>query len=99
MGNPSRQGGWRFKVRLKPARGLVNPGGFDYQRWLLSQGIGAQGYIKVVRLLERRPALIVANNIKLFHSRSRALKKYQIVRFLLQGRLGAFLWGLRIGDR
>ncbi|MGH1470103.1 MAG: DNA internalization-related competence protein ComEC/Rec2 [Cellvibrionaceae bacterium] len=37
---------WRFKVKLKRPRGSVNEGGFDYQRWLLGQGIGATGYIK-----------------------------------------------------
>ncbi len=37
---------WRLKVKLKRPRGSVNEGGFDYQRWLLSQGIGATGYVK-----------------------------------------------------
>ncbi|GLS26452.1 DNA internalization-related competence protein ComEC/Rec2 [Marinibactrum halimedae] len=35
----------RFSTRLKTPRGFVNPGGFDYQRWLLQQGIGAIGYV------------------------------------------------------
>jgi len=34
-----------FRVRLKRPRGLVNPGGFDYQAWLIRQGVGAQGYL------------------------------------------------------
>lgn len=33
-------------VRLKPPRGFSNPGGFDYERWLFSHGIGATGYVK-----------------------------------------------------
>ena len=32
-------------VRLKPSRGLQNPGGFDYWKWLVSQRIKAVGYI------------------------------------------------------
>ncbi|ACE84071.1 DNA internalization-related competence protein ComEC/Rec2 [Cellvibrio japonicus Ueda107] len=36
---------WRFHVRLKRPRGMVNPGGFDYQAWLLRRGLGATGYI------------------------------------------------------
>jgi len=36
----------RVTVRLKRPRGLVNPGGFDYQAWLLSQGISATGYVR-----------------------------------------------------
>lgn len=37
---------WSLLVRVKPARGSVNPGGFDYQRWLLSRGVGATGYVR-----------------------------------------------------
>jgi len=37
---------WQFKVRLKRPRGFSNPGGFDYRRWLLAQGIQATGYIR-----------------------------------------------------
>jgi len=45
---------WRFKkgqlvklcVRLKPPRGLQNPHGFDYWRWLVSQRVVATGYVR-----------------------------------------------------
>ncbi len=33
-------------VRLKRPRGLLNPGGFDYARWLFQEGYGATGYIR-----------------------------------------------------
>ena len=36
---------WRFQVRLKQPRGYMNPGGFDYEGWLLRHGIGATGYV------------------------------------------------------
>lgn len=39
--------GWRFQVRLKRPRGFANPGGFDYERWLLGRGVGATGYVKL----------------------------------------------------
>ncbi len=35
-------------VRLKPPRGLANPGGFDYERWLFQRGIAATGYVRSV---------------------------------------------------
>ena len=35
-----------FHARLKAPRGLVNPGGFDYQAWLLSQNLIASGYVR-----------------------------------------------------
>ncbi len=37
---------WQLKLRLKRPRGFSNPGGFDYQRWLLAQGIQATGYVR-----------------------------------------------------
>jgi competence protein ComEC len=37
---------WLFTVRLRRPHGLVNPGGFDYEAWLLERGIGATGYVR-----------------------------------------------------
>ena len=34
-----------FTVRMNRPHGRRNPGGGDYERWLLSQGIGATGYV------------------------------------------------------
>lgn len=33
-------------ARLTPPHGLVNPQGFDYERWLLIRGIDATGYVR-----------------------------------------------------
>lgn len=37
---------WQFQVRLKPPYGMMNPGGFDYEKWLFSKRIGATGYVR-----------------------------------------------------
>lgn len=37
---------WQFLVRLKAPRGLLNSGTFDYQRWLIQQGVSATGYLR-----------------------------------------------------
>jgi len=37
---------WRLRLRLRPPRGLANPGGFDYERWLFAQKIGATGWVR-----------------------------------------------------
>ncbi|MBL1140997.1 MAG: DNA internalization-related competence protein ComEC/Rec2 [Proteobacteria bacterium] len=37
---------WQLKVKLKRPYGFMNPGGFDYEAWLLRRGIKATGYIK-----------------------------------------------------
>jgi len=36
---------WRLAVRLRQARGLSNPGGFDYEAWQFAAGIDARGYV------------------------------------------------------
>lgn len=36
---------WQFDVKLKPAHGLANAGGFQYQTWLRAKNIVATGYI------------------------------------------------------
>ena len=46
---------WALLVRLKPPRGFSNPGGFDYERWLFTQGIGATGYVRSADSNRRLP--------------------------------------------
>ncbi|TDF42036.1 DNA internalization-related competence protein ComEC/Rec2 [Alteromonadaceae bacterium M269] len=36
----------KFLVKVKPAHGLANEGGFNYQQWLMTQGVKATGYVK-----------------------------------------------------
>lgn len=36
---------WRFTLKLRPPRGLANPGGFDVERRALEQRIAAGGYV------------------------------------------------------
>jgi competence protein ComEC len=37
---------WQLKIRAKRPNGLMNPGGFDYERWLFSQRILATAYVR-----------------------------------------------------
>ena len=37
---------WSFAVKLKRPHGSLNPGGFDYERWLFIKGVGATGYVR-----------------------------------------------------
>ena len=37
---------WQLQLKLKPPRGLSNPGSFDYESWLFRQAIDAAGYVK-----------------------------------------------------
>ena len=51
---------WLLTVRLRRPHSSVNPGGFDYEAWLIERGIGATGYVRPkdeARLLGRRNSL------------------------------------------
>jgi competence protein ComEC len=37
---------WRLSARLKPPHGFLNPGGFDYERWLFRHQVKATGYVR-----------------------------------------------------
>ncbi|HEY5800465.1 MAG TPA: DNA internalization-related competence protein ComEC/Rec2 [Burkholderiaceae bacterium] len=37
---------WRLRVRLQRPHGNANPYGFDYEAWLLEQGVRATGYVR-----------------------------------------------------
>lgn len=43
-------------VRMKPPHGFSNPGGFDYEGWLLQQGLDATGYVRKSDLNRLQPA-------------------------------------------
>ncbi len=36
---------WQFELRLRPPRGLLNPGVFDHETWMFREGYHASGYV------------------------------------------------------
>ena len=59
---------WQLTARLRRPHGNANPGGFDYEAWLLERNIRATGYVRparVERLGERFwPPLIVVERLR-----------------------------------
>jgi competence protein ComEC len=51
---------WSLTVRLRPPRGLRNPAGFDFERWLLVNDYGATGYVRSGAGAAPRPELVPA---------------------------------------
>ncbi|NNG25447.1 DNA internalization-related competence protein ComEC/Rec2 [Telluria aromaticivorans] len=45
---------WRLVVRLQRPHGNANPHGFDYEAWLLEQGVRATGYVRPAGSANRR---------------------------------------------
>lgn len=63
---------WRFTVRLKRPHGNVNPGGFDYEGWLLERGLRATGYVRARPGAERLGEVwTVATSIERLRARLR----------------------------
>lgn len=86
---------WRFTVRLKRPRSTLNPGGFDYERWLLSQNIGATGYVK------KYPAPVLLNTtIGAFNNTYwRQNVSHYLNQKLGQGEFLGIIKALAMGDR
>jgi competence protein ComEC len=58
---------WQFQVRIRMPTGLLNPAGFDYERWQFVNGIDATGYIVSARENRR---LAAAPRFSLSHWRT-----------------------------
>ncbi|REL32247.1 DNA internalization-related competence protein ComEC/Rec2 [Thalassotalea euphylliae] len=81
------------KIKFKPAHGLANQGGFNYQRWLRANGIHATGYI-VLKKFEATRALTKQSSqfagvahYSVDHSIGKSVREqlYQRVKSLTQG--------------
>lgn len=47
---------WQVDLALSEPWGYQNPGGFDYERWLLGSNLAATGYVRSGKLLSAAPA-------------------------------------------
>jgi len=86
---------WQFAVRLKPPHGFVNPGGFDYERWLFEQGVTATGYVRD----EPVPVRLAAGPGRYWLARWRQGLRDRLVGVLGPGTPSALVRALVIGDR
>ncbi len=55
---------WQLTVRLKRARGLLNPGVYDYSKWLFQNRIQATGYVRGEHRLLSEPSLFSIDNLR-----------------------------------
>ncbi len=90
---------WQLLVKLKPAHGLANVGGFNYQVWLLQKQIVATGYVKA----DKKPTsqnLIEKNNVLLNSKPSWRQELYlKIETILVAEPLGGLILALGFGER
>jgi competence protein ComEC len=87
---------WRFTVRLKPPRGLMNPQGFDYELWAFEQGVRATGY---VRAKAGTPAVLLEEAAAHPVERLRHAVREAIDRHVQDERAAGLLAALAVGDQ
>lgn len=69
---------WLLPLRLRAPRGLANPGGFDYEAWLLAEGIDGLGYVREEAGLQklRANSFSVSSLRQLLYERLQALSAH-----------------------
>lgn len=93
-------GDWiEFEARLRRPRGLLNPGGFDYQAWLLQQGIDATGYVRRDVAQRKGSSAISASLFKGMITAYRARLSDAIQALPIDPRGRATLSALTVGDK
>lgn len=84
---------WQLFARLLPNHARQNPGGFDLERWLLSEGYAGTGQVKQARFLGPSSGLIPAI------SRFRQSVYRQMSQLLAESEQKPFLLALVLGER
>lgn len=88
---------WRFTVRLKRPVGNANPHTYDYEVWLLEQGIRAAGYIRPRGEAKRLDPLAATPRAWLDRARDRIRERLRGT--LADDRHAGVLIALAIGDQ
>ncbi len=88
---------WRLTVRLQRPHGNANPGGFDYEAWLLEQGVRATGYVRADGADARIDAFVPRLNTLV--ERCRAILRDRILARLQDRQYAGVIVALVIGDQ
>ncbi|MFL6632389.1 MAG: DNA internalization-related competence protein ComEC/Rec2 [Massilia sp.] len=88
---------WRLTVRLQRPHGNANPGGFDYEAWLLEQGVRATGYVRADDGNRRLEAFVASPGVVV--ERVRAALRARIQDALAGRAYAGVIVALVIGDQ
>ncbi|MDN4060952.1 DNA internalization-related competence protein ComEC/Rec2 [Massilia sp. YIM B02769] len=88
---------WRLTVRLQRPHGNANPHGFDYEAWLLGQGVRATGYVRPGASNRRLDAFVISPSSLV--ERSRDTLRARILHALDGKPYAAVIVALVIGDQ
>ena len=88
---------WRLTVRLQRPHGSANPLGFDYEVWLLEQGIRATGYVRPAAGNRRLESFVFSFGNVVEHCR--AVLRARILRALPGKPYAGVIVALVVGDQ
>jgi competence protein ComEC len=88
---------WALTVRLQRPHGNANPGGFDYEAWLLEQGVRATGYVRADDDNQRLDAFVPSPGVII--ERARAALRARIQNALAGRTYAGVIVALVIGDQ
>ncbi len=89
---------WQLKVRLQRPHGNANQFGFDYEVWLLEQGVRATGYVRPAGAANRRVDSFVYSVSNLVQH-CRATLRERILRALPDKQYAGVIVALVVGDQ
>jgi competence protein ComEC len=88
---------WQLTVRLQRPHGNANPGGFDYEAWLLEQGVRATGYVRAGDDNKQLSAFVASPGVVV--ERARAALRTRIQDALAGRTYAGVIVALVIGDQ
>jgi competence protein ComEC len=89
---------WALTLRLQRPHGNANEGGFDYEVWLLEQGVRATGYVRAGPAQNRRLEGFVFSVANLVQH-CRAVLRARILRSLAGQQYAGVIVALVVGDQ
>ncbi|RSZ55935.1 DNA internalization-related competence protein ComEC/Rec2 [Massilia atriviolacea] len=89
---------WQLVVRLQRPHGNANPHGFDYEAWLLEQGVRATGYVRPEGAANRRMDRFVLGFSNVVEH-CRATLRERILRALPDKEYAGVIVALVVGDQ
>ncbi len=90
---------WRLTVRLKRPHGNANPHGFDYEAWLLENGIRATGYVRPGEAAERLSPMVWSTGNALHRLRAAVRDSFERMLPEATHPYAGVLLALAIGDQ
>lgn len=91
---------WTFTVRLKRPHGTMNPGGFDFEAWMLERNLRASGYVRAGRddpVPVRLQPMVWQPRYAI--ERARSMLRDRIEPYVAGKRFGGVLLALVLGDQ